>query len=154
VAMVVIASCQLAGINGIFYYAKQLFLDITGGDKLLSQKLMLGLAFCQLVSATISGRFIDLFGRKYLLVRGQRILIVLLMLIFVVDNLEGYLYSMGSAHLLIIVLLYLHIIAFNFSLGPVCIIYAAELVPNFTPIIITLRSFTFLVALSTNYLIH
>lgn len=35
--MVVIASCQLAGINGIFYYAKQLFLDITGGDKLLSQ---------------------------------------------------------------------------------------------------------------------
>jgi hypothetical protein len=61
---------------------------------------------------------------------------------------------MGSAHLLIIVLLYLHVVAFNFSLGPVCIIYAAELVPNFTPIIITLRSFTFLVALTTNYLIH
>jgi MFS family permease len=115
---------------------------------------MLGLALCQLVTATISGRFIDLFGRKYLLVRGQQTLIVLLLLIFAVDNLEGYLYSMGSAHLVIIVLLYLHIIAFNFSLGPVCIIYAAELVPNFTPIIITLRSCTFLVALTTNYLIH
>jgi MFS family permease len=153
IAMVVIASCQLSGINGIFYYAKQLFQDITGGDKLLSQKLMLGLSFCQVVSSIISGRFIDLFGRKYLLIRGQQTLIVILTLIFIVDNLDEY-FSKNFIHYFIIFLLYLHVIAFNFSLGPVCIIYAAELVPNFSPIIITLRTFTFLVALTTNYLIH
>ena len=43
---------------------------------------------------------------------------------------------------------------FNFSLGPVCIVYAAELVNNITPIIVTKRLANLMVAVSTNYLIH
>jgi len=153
IAIIVVASTQLSGINGIFYYAKQLFQDITGGDKLLSQQLMLGLALCQTISCLTIGRFIDLFGRKYLLMKGQQALIVILGVIFVMDNLQDY-YSSNVLHYLIIIMLYVHIIAFNFSLGPVCIVYATELVPNLTPIVVAQRVCTFLVALSTNYLIH
>ena len=55
---------------------------------------------------------------------------------------------------LTVMLIYAHVIIFNFSLGPVAVIYAAELVPNMTPMIVSLRTATFLVALSTNYIIH
>lgn len=48
---------------------------------------MLGLAFCQGVSSLICSRFVDLFGRKFLLMKGQQILIGILLAIFVVDNL-------------------------------------------------------------------
>ena len=45
-------------------------------------------------------------------------------------------------------------IVFNFSLGPVCTMYAAELVDNYTPIVCSLRSITFLVSMCTNYIIY
>ena len=80
-----ITSGQLTGINAIFLYAKQLFKEITENDEHLSQQLMLGLAFCQLFSCSISGRFIDTFGRKYLLKRGQIGLVAVLAAIFLID---------------------------------------------------------------------
>ena len=47
---------------------------------------MLGLALCQLVACTISGWFIDSFGRRYLMLRGQIGLIIIMVTIFVVDS--------------------------------------------------------------------
>lgn len=114
---------------------------------------MIGLALTQTFASLICSFLVDLFGRKYLILKGQKILIMILFSIFVVDNMQEYI-SSQFLHILIVVLLYLHIITFNFSLGPVGIIYAAQLVPNLTPIIVTLRFATFLVALSTNYIIH
>jgi SP family galactose:H+ symporter-like MFS transporter len=151
--LVVIASSQLTGINAIFLYAKQLFLEITDKDILLSQQLMLGLALCQLLSCTFSGKFIDSFGRKYLLIKGQAGIILVLWTIFVVDSYSS-LFRKDIYNYLLIALLYIHIIIFNFTLGPVCIIYAAELVTNITPIIVTKRLVNLMVAASTNYLIH
>ena len=151
--MVVIGSCQLTGINAIFLYAKQLFQEITDNDMLLSQQLMVGLALCQLLSCSISGRFIDSFGRKYLLVRGQFGLIIILAAIFLVDSYSSW-FRKDIEHYILICLIYSHIIIFNFSLGPVCIIYAAELVTNITPIIVTKRMVNLMVAISTNYLMH
>lgn len=151
--MVVIGSCQFCGINGIFYYAKQLFEDITEGDRLLAQKLMVGLSVCQVLASIICSRFIDHFGRRYLIMKGQQVLIFILIAIFVVDNMQDFA-NISILHYIIIILIYCHIITFNFSLGPVGIIYAAELVPNLIPIIVTLRFCTFLVALTTNYIIH
>jgi MFS family permease len=151
--MVVMASCQLCGINGIFYYAKQLLGEVTGGDVRLAQELMLGLAFCQGASSLICSRFVDLFGRKFLLMKGQQILIGILLAIFVVDNLGDEMGIPGLSYLTVM-LIYAHVIIFNFSLGPVAVIYAAELVPNMTPMIVSLRTATFMVALSTNYIIH
>ena len=114
---------------------------------------MVGLAICQVGASLICSRFVDYFGRKFLILRGQQTLIFILFVIFIVDNIQEEL-NLKVLHYLIIALLYVHVIAFNFSLGPVAIIYAAELVPNLTPIIVTLRAATFFVALSTNYIIH
>jgi hypothetical protein len=101
----------------------------------------------------ICSKIIDIFGRKYLLLKGQQILILILAMIFIVDHLKD-LIDKDLVNYIIIALIYLHIVVFNFSLGPVGIIYAAELVSNLIPIIVTLRFLTFLVALSTNFIIH
>lgn len=124
IAVLMMVSVQGCGINGIFYFAKQLFQDITGGEALLSQQLMLGLSVCQVCSCLFAGKFIDQFGRKYLLLRGQASLVAILMGIFIVDNLQEYIHP-KLVHYAIIALIYAHIVVFNFSLGPVCIIYAA-----------------------------
>lgn len=153
IAIVVIASIQFSGINAIFYYAKQLFNHITAYDQDLTQQLILGLSICQFIASLICSKIIDVFGRKYLLLKGQQILILILVVIFIVDQLKD-LIDKDLVHYIIIALIYLHIVVFNFSLGPVGIIFAAELVPNLIPIIVTLRFITFLVALSTNYIIH
>jgi MFS family permease len=120
---------------------------------MLSQKLMLGLSLFQLLACSFSGRFIDSFGRKYLLLRGQVAIILILGVIFILDSfadmLEKSLYNQ-----LLIALFYLHVIVFNFTLGPVCILYAAELVSNLAPVIVTKRLVNLIVAISTNYLLH
>jgi len=80
-------------------------------------------------------------------------LVLILFSIFMVDQFKDHI----NSHLvpyIIVILIYIHIIVFNFSLGPIGTIYAAELVPNMIPIIVILRFNTFLVALSTNYIIH
>jgi len=153
-ALVVVASCQLTGINAIFLYAKQLFEEITDHELLLSQQLMLGLSFCQLVACSMSGRFIDTFGRRYLMMRGQTCLIVIMVTIFLVDSCADYLPSRDFYHYTLIVLFYAHVIVFNITLGPICILYAAELVSNLTPVIVTKRTVNLTVAISTNYLMH
>lgn len=86
IAIVAIASCQLCGINGIFYYAKQLFTEVTEGDAKLSQQLMVGLSLCQAVASFICSFFVDFFGRKYIILKGQQTLIFILFSIFIVDN--------------------------------------------------------------------
>jgi len=85
---------------------------------------MLGLALCQAFTCIFCGRFIDLFGRKYLLIRGQGALIVILFAIFLIDNMRDYLLP-KVVHFTIIALIYLHVIIFNVSLGPICMVYAA-----------------------------
>jgi hypothetical protein len=85
---------------------------------------MIGLALTQTFASLICSFLVDLFGRKYLILKGQKILIMILFSIFVVDNMQDYV-SSQFLHILIVILLYLHIITFNFSLGPVGIIYAA-----------------------------
>ena len=86
-----VASSQLCGISGIFYYAKQMFISITQNNVLLSQQLMVGLSSCQLIACLVANRLIDPFGRRFIILWGQRLLIMILGLIFVVDNIEDIL---------------------------------------------------------------
>jgi hypothetical protein len=149
--LIVIASNQLIGINVIFYYAKQLFKEVTDNDSEFTQNLMLSLSICQVLSSIVSSRFIDKFGRKYLFLRGQSTLIFILFSVYVIDSMSSYI-RIEYTHYLIISLIFIHVITFNCSLGPVCIIYAVELVTDITPIILTLKICSLCVALSTNFL--
>lgn len=114
---------------------------------------MLGLALCQLLACISAGRFIDTYGRKFLILRGQLAVIIILVVIYLTDNTFDSL-SKEISHYLLIALIYIHVIVFNFTLGPICILYAAELVTNITPIVVTKRILCLLAAASTNYLIH
>ena len=82
IAIVLIASNQLTGINGIMYYTKQLFNKVTSNNAKLTQTLMVLLAFLQIVSASLSGSFMDKIGRKKILLNGMFILILILASIF------------------------------------------------------------------------
>lgn len=83
IGIVIIASNQLTGINGIMYYTKQLFNQVTNNNYELTKALMIILAFLQIVSAYFSGYFIDRIGRKKIILNGILVLIGILMGIFV-----------------------------------------------------------------------
>jgi MFS family permease len=85
---------------------------------------MLGLALSQMIACICAGRFIDTFGRKFLILRGQVAVIVILVVIYLTDNTFESL-SKDLTHYLLIALIYIHVIVFNFTLGPICILYAA-----------------------------
>lgn len=53
-ALVVIASNQFSGINGILFYAKQLFNKITAGREDYTQIIMVLLSLMQIVSTLLS----------------------------------------------------------------------------------------------------
>lgn len=53
-----------------------------------------------------------------------------------------------------IVLLFVHIAAFNVTLGPVCIIYCTEILEDITWIIITLKALSLTMAVISEYMIE
>ena len=85
---------------------------------------MIGLALCQLLSCTWSGYFIDTYGRKFLLIRGQFSLIMILLTIFLIDSFSDY-FRKDIYHYLLVSLFYIHVVVFNFSIGPIALLYAA-----------------------------
>lgn len=84
-----IASNQFSGINGILFYAKQLFLKITHDRADYTQVIMILLSLMQIVSTIISSEVADIKGRKKMLLGGQSILAIILFLIFVFDTILG-----------------------------------------------------------------
>lgn len=118
VAVVVIASNQITGINGILYYAKQLFSKVTEGKEEYSQVLIIQLSLLQVVATLISTEIVDTIGRKRMLLTGQSLVGVILFSIFVFDTIGG---KVGEFAVLI--LIFLHILVMNMTLGSVCIVY-------------------------------
>ena len=90
----------------------------------MSQYLILGMSLCQLVACSFSGNFIDRFGRKYLILRGQIGVVLIMVMIFLVDSWSDML-DRTVYHYILVCLFYLHVVVFNFSLGPVHLLYAA-----------------------------
>ena len=66
------------------YYTKQLFNKITHNNFQLTKILMIMLALFQIVSAYLSGQFIDRIGRRKILLYGICNLIFILFSIFLV----------------------------------------------------------------------
>ena len=63
-------SNQLCGINAILFYAKQLFMRVTGGNNDVSQVIMIFLGFVQITATLLSGKLMDKFPKKYFLIGG------------------------------------------------------------------------------------
>ena len=153
IAIVVIASNQLCGINAILFYAKQLFNKITNNENLLTQTLMVILAIIQIIATVISSFIVDRKGRRPMLLSGYVILVVLLVGIFLSDTFLSSSFH-NFSEVLIIVLLFLHIFVMNMTLGAICIVYCAEIVEDITWVIITLKIGSLSMALGTDYMIQ
>lgn len=123
VGLLVIGSNQLTGINAISYYARQLFNKITEGDTEQSQLLVIILALTQVIATLISSRFVDRLGRKSLILGGQIFIAACLLAIFIFDELLSQTMGAGTANVFIILLIFLHLIGNNMTVGPCCIIY-------------------------------
>jgi MFS family permease len=131
VGLFVIASNQISCINGIFYYAKQLLNSITK-DEDLSQNLLIGLAFSQIIANLFSGKLIDKYGRKSIFLKGQFLIVIILTLVFLLDLKQMSFLSLSYKHSMMILLIFLHVIVFNISLGPICIFYCSEILDDMT----------------------
>jgi sugar porter (SP) family MFS transporter len=114
---------QLAGINGILYYAPRIF-QMAGYDQSqsFSQSIFIGVA--NLVSTLLAMSVIDKFGRKTLLMIGSIGMIVFLSL--VASTFAGN--AGGSNHLLLYLIGF--IVFFAFSQGAVIWVFIAEIFPN------------------------
>lgn len=74
-----------------------------------------------MVVTFISGFLINSFGRRTLMLIGQTLVVVSL--------LSGYLFSVLSdnSEMYITIVVFIHIIGFSLSLGPVSFLYVAEM---------------------------
>ena len=111
---------------------------VTNDNNNLSQVIMIFLGFVQIIATLISGKLMDKFPKKIFLIGGQLTMMTCLFLIFQFDNSE----------LAIIVLVFMHTIAYSFSVGQLLMYYAAKLLENTGKVILVNWLFTFFVALS------
>ena len=70
ISIVLAFANQLSGINAILFYAKQVFEQISNGDKIVAQQYTLYLGLLQVVVTFISGFLINRFGRRTLMLVG------------------------------------------------------------------------------------
>ena len=83
ICLVLVCSNQFSGINAILFYAKQMFMRITDGDADLSQILIVLLGLAQTIAAWSGGIVTDKFSKKYCLIIGELIMVLVLGGIFV-----------------------------------------------------------------------
>lgn len=153
-ALVVIASNSLSGINAILFYAKQLFNKITDGDLAQAQLLIVIMSGVQVCATFISSRIVDRLGRKDLIITGQAILLGILLAIFIFDKVIREYVDASVSNYGIIGLIFTHLLVMNMTLGPCCVVYCAEIVADITWMIILLKGLALLIALTTEYLIE
>lgn len=84
--IVLALSNQLCGINAILFYAKQLFMRVTGGNNNLSQTIMIFLGVVQIIATLISGKLMDRFPKKYFLLGGSLTMVLCLFFIFMLES--------------------------------------------------------------------
>jgi MFS family permease len=153
VGILIIASNQLSCINGIFFYAKQMMDMVTDHNEELSKMLMLFLAFGQLLAAMMSGKLLNKYPRKTIFLIGQEVIIIILFLCFFFDMPNHFL-SPGIRHFCMGILINLHVVIFNLTLGPICIFYCSEILSDLKYVILTLKILSMFFALTSDIMIH
>lgn len=85
---------------------------------------MLFLALGQLLAAMMSGKLLNKYGRKGIFIKGQYLIVLILILCFFLDINNPY-FNLDKKHFLLGVLINVHVIVFNLTLGPICIFYCS-----------------------------
>lgn len=136
--MILAFSNQLCGINAILFYAKQLFMRITNDNNNLSQFLIILLGVVQIFATLVGGSLMDRYPKRPFLLGGELCMVVCLLAIFTFSQFET----------LVIFLIFLHTIAYSFSVGQLLMYYAAKMLDNTGYVIMMNWFLAFLIALS------
>lgn len=105
------------------------------------------LGLLQVLVTLVSGFMINSYGRRSLMLVGSSIVVASLILAYVFDS------EVFHSEKTVIGLIFLHIIGFSLSLGPVTFIYAAELMENISFILIVNWVLTIMVSLLSEIMI-
>lgn len=114
---------------------------------------MLFLAFGQLLAVMMSGKLLNNYGRKGIFIKGQYLIIFILLLCFFLDIDNPYL-NLDRRHFLLGILINLHVIVFNLTLGPICIFYCSEILDDLKYVVLTLKCLSLFFALTSHVMIH
>ncbi len=118
-------------------------MQITHDNDFVSQMLMILLGIVQILASLTGGILMDKASKRNFLLSGEMLMILCLFAVFFLEKYQS----------MVIVLIFLHNISYSFSIGPLFMYYAAKMLHNTTYAIFTNWLLTFLVALSTDFMI-
>lgn len=114
---------------------------VTDENNNLSQLIMIGLGVVQIVSTYAGGWLMDKFPKKTFLIGGEGAMAICLFCIF-----------MSGSEGAIILLVFIHTIAYSFSIGQLLMYYPVKMLPNTGMVILVNWFFTFVVALTAEFM--
>jgi MFS family permease len=146
-ALIVGVSGQFSGINAILFYAKNIFLRITDNNEARANYYCLGLGLAQTITTLLSSLFLDRLGKRTFMLIGQSIILITLFSIFLTD-------LINPSEPVFIVMIFIHIVGFSLSLGPIIWMYISEILKEQSLIIGVIWMLTILAAISTEMLVQ
>jgi hypothetical protein len=126
----------------------------TNNDAYFTQILIISLSVFQAISTLIITQFVEKLGRKLMILKGQGVISVSLIFIAFIDKVFSEIIGFTAASIIITILIFMHLLYINLTLGPCCIIYCTEIVADITWIIITIKGLTLLIAFTSQYMIE
>lgn len=132
--IIIAFSNQICGINAIFFYAKQLFTTLTNNDQDAVKRDLFGLGVFQVMMTFVSSIFLDRFGRRSLMLVGLTIVVGSLFSAFLATDVLNL--SSG----IVVFFVFMHIFGFSISLGPICCLYASEIMQDIGFVLIMMWS--------------
>jgi len=136
---VIAVANQLSGINAIIFYARQLFEQVADSKTALEYTFYLGLL--QVAVTFLSGFLLNRYGRRTLMLLGSSIVVFSLLSAFLCESL------LPDSHSLVSALIFLHLVGFSLSLGPVSMVYVAEIMENISLVVVVVWVLTITVSL-------
>ena len=115
---------------------------ITKENNNLSQLLIIFLGVVQIFATLLGGSLMDKYPKRPFLMGGEACMVVCLFSIFLFSHVEG----------LVIFLIFIHTIAYSFSVGQLLMYYAAKMLDNTGYVVMMNWFVTFLVALSAEFM--
>jgi hypothetical protein len=115
--------------------------------------LIILLSVFQVFATILSTLVVDKLGRKVLILRGQAFIAICLISITLFEEVFNELIGASATSIIVIIIIFVHLLGMNLTLGPCCIIYCTEIVEDITWMIITLKGLSLSIALTSEYMI-
>lgn len=142
ICIILACSNQFCGINAIVFYAKQLFMRITDNNNNLSQISIILFGVVQILATLIGGKLMDKHSKKRFLLVGEIAMVLILGCIYLLNENTG----------MVVTLIFMHSIAYSFSIGQLLLFYAAKMLDNTGYVVMVNWFATFLVALFAEFM--